>query len=93
MQDRARAIQNPIPFLSIAGKAKNIGMDGKMYQNVASAWAAIFSVSDVSRQSHMKARIEISGSDPIKPPMLGFRRLTSETIIMMTPERAALIIR
>ena len=45
----------------MAGNARNIGMDGKMYQKVASACAAILSESDVSRHSQMKARIEISG--------------------------------
>jgi hypothetical protein len=30
------AAQKPTPFRSIAGKARNIGMDGKMYQKVAS---------------------------------------------------------
>src|SRR5690242_12946725 len=92
-QDRARAAQKTTPFLSKSGKARNIGMDGKTYKNVASACAAILSVSDVSRHSHMKARIEISGSDAISPPMLGFRRLTSETIIIMMPDRAALMMR
>jgi hypothetical protein len=70
----------------MTGKAKNIGRDGRINQNVDSACIAIRSVS---RHNHMIPRIETSGKEAIRPPTLGLRRAASDTIITMIPESAA----
>src|SRR4051794_10781814 len=50
-QPIARLGQNAIPLLNSAGTSKNIGSDGRIYQNVASAWLAIRSASPVSARA------------------------------------------
>jgi len=51
------------------------------------------STSLVSRQSQIIAKIEINGSEAIRPPILGLRRATSETTITKMPDNTALVMR
>src|SRR6185312_6603816 len=70
-----------------------MGRDGSTYQKVASAWAAMRSVSPVSRHSHRIPSSDTSGSDTTSAPKVGLRRASSDTVITMTPETSALIVR
>jgi hypothetical protein len=83
--------QKPTPARSIAGRIRNIGSDGKTYQNVDSAWLAIRSVSAVSRQSHNIPNSEINGNETMRAPKLGLRFATSDTMAMMIPDKAHLM--
>ena len=56
----------------------NMGKEGSTNQNVASACAAMFAASGLSRHSQIIPRTETSGSDAINPPKLGYRFATSE---------------
>ena len=60
-----------------------------MNQNVDCDRAAIPSLSEVSRHSQMKARMDIRGNDKMTAPMAGLRLAISETAAMMTPDRRA----
>jgi hypothetical protein len=70
---------------------RSIGSDGNTNQNVDCDSAAIPSLSEVSRHSQMKARIDVSGNDRMTAPSAGLRLATSEAVAMMTPERRAFI--
>jgi hypothetical protein len=79
--------QKPTPARSIAGRTRNIGSDGRTYQNVDSAWLAIRSVSAVSRQSHRIPNSDTKGNETIRAPKLGLRFATSDTTAMIMPKR------
>src|SRR5450631_4225324 len=82
--------QKPIPARSSAGSTRNIGSDGRTYQNVDSAWLAIRAVSAVSRQSQMIPSSDTNGSDTIKAAKAGLRLATSDTTATMMPDSAHL---
>ncbi len=50
------------------GKTRNIGRVGNTNQNVTSEREAILSLSPVSRQIHIMARIETSGRETSNAP-------------------------
>lgn len=83
--------QKPKPDRSIAGMARNIGSDGKTYQKVAWACAAILAGSGRSRQSQIMPITEMSGREAISAPKPGKRFATVEIRAMIRPESAALI--
>src|SRR4051794_13689990 len=83
--------QKPTPARSMPGSTRNIGRDGRTYQNVDSAWPAIRSASPVSRHSQMIPSNETSGSETINAPNAGLRFATSETTAMITPDNAHLM--
>ena len=87
----ASADQNPKPLLSNAGNTRNIGSVSKTNQNVDCAKVAMASLSAVSRQSHMKVRSEMRGSEIITAPRAGLRFATSEAIAIIAPDRSALV--
>lgn len=60
--------KTPTPWRKSAGKMRNIGRVGSTSQNVPSESAAIRSLSPVSRQSQIMARIEIRGKDNSNAP-------------------------
>src|SRR5262245_23053140 len=64
---------------------------GSTNQKVDCDSAATASVSEVSRQSQMKARIEMSGSDKITAPMAGLRLAASDAAAITTPDSKALV--
>ena len=80
------------PFRSSADSARNIGSVGSTNQNVDCDRAAMASLSPVSRQSHMKASSETSGSERMSAPNAGLRFATSEAAAMIAPEMSALVI-
>ncbi len=84
-----KASQKLSPARSIAGKAKNIGIEGRKNQNAPCASCATRSVSPVSRHNHRNVSNETSGSDTISPPTPGQRLATSEAAATISPDRAA----
>ena len=85
--------QKPMPARSIAGRIRNIGSDGKIYQNVDCARLAICSASPVSRQSHRIAKSDTKGRETINAPKLGLRLAISDATAMMIPDKAHLMIK
>ena len=63
---KLRDVGKEIPFFNIQGKNKNIGREGRTYQNVPSAWAAIFSISTFSPYIQTIPNTETKGSDAIR---------------------------
>ena len=55
-----------IPFLSIHGISKNMGRDGRTYQKVPSACAAIFSTSTFSPYIQIIPKTETSGREAMR---------------------------
>ena len=89
--DRAKASQKLTPERSMAGNARNIGIDGRKNQKADWASSATRSPSPVSRHSQTKVSSDTNGSETISPPIPGHRRATSEATAMTTPEIAALM--
>jgi len=85
--------QKSTPARSIAGRIRNIGSDGKTYQNVDSAWLAIRSVSPVSRQSHRIPKSDTNGNETMSAPKAGLRFATSDTTAMIMPDKVHLIMK
>src|SRR5579864_7710624 len=85
--------QKPMPARSIAGRIRNIGSDGKTYQNVDCVRLSIRSASPVSRQSHRIPKSDTKGSETISAPKLGLRFATSDTTAMMIPDKAHFMIK
>src|SRR6266702_2830300 len=85
--------QKPRPARSIAGRTRNIGSDGRTYQNVDSAWLAIRSTSLVSRQSHRIPNSDTKGNDTISAPRTGLRLATSDTRATIMPDRTHLVMK
>jgi hypothetical protein len=81
-----KLVQKPTPALSIAGKARNIGSDGRTYQKVDWAWSAIRAISLVSRHSQRIPSKDTRGSETISAPSDGLRFATSETTAMINPD-------
>ena len=75
----------------MAGKTRNIGIDGRKNQKVLIDSSATRAGLCVSRNSQIIARSEVSGSDATNPPQPGYRRAISDTAATMAPESAALI--
>ena len=88
-----KAVQKPTPARSIAGRARNSGIDGRKNQKALCASSAIRSPSRVSCQTQMKVSSETNGSETISPPTPGHRRATSEAVATITPEISALMAR
>gem|GEM_PF-2770217 len=79
-------IQKLMPCRSRAGIIRYIGSEGSTYQNVAPAWAAVFSASGLSFQSRIIPRTDTSGSDATNAPKPGQRRARVDAIATNTPE-------
>lgn len=63
--------QKSTPLRSMKGIRRNIGSEGRTYQKVASAWAAMLAVSGLSCHSQIMPSTETSGSDAISAPAAG----------------------
>src|SRR3954452_145477 len=85
--------QKPTPARSMPGSTRNIGRDGRTYQNVDSAWLAIRSASPVSRQSHRIPNNDTKGSETISAPKAGLRLATSDTTAIIIPDKAHLMMK
>jgi hypothetical protein len=85
--------QKPTPARSIAGRTRNIGSDGSMYQKVDCVRLATRSVSPVSRQSQRIANTDTKGNETISAPKAGLRFATSDTTAMIMPDNAHLMMK
>src|SRR5690242_2208384 len=90
-QPQINAVQKPMPLRSRIGTSRNIGREGRTYQDVAAICDATRSASPVSRHNHTTAIMEISGSEATRAPNAGLRLATSDTTATINPENAALL--
>jgi len=77
--------------VSRKGISRNIGREGKTYQNVADACVAMICGSGFSSQSHIIPRTDTSGSEAISAPKRGYKRATLEIVAIRAAERNSFI--